>query len=171
MKSKMYSRPIITSGRGALGSCPPAAKLRSPIYFKIQISLHTSLAFNSIVISELTLLLKMYIIIASGAGYETDFFRTNLRRGREKASQFSALITRIPTQSRFWSTFLFLNIPKNQFHTLLSGKFFVWSKKIFYSVDSPFGKLNVEINFKIYGEINFVASEIFFSLIETIYFM
>ena len=53
MKSKMYSRLIITSGRGALGSCHPAAKLRSPIYFKIQISLHTSLAFNSIVISEL----------------------------------------------------------------------------------------------------------------------
>ena len=31
------------------------------------------------------------------------------------ASQFSALITRIPTQSRFWSTFLFSNNPKNPF--------------------------------------------------------
>ena len=131
MKSKMYSRPIITSGRGALVTLLP--NLRSPIFFKIQISLHTSLAFNSTVISELIeldnsfslvwetkqlhnflsgkykkfacnllkinlskfcyislvsekffhlkkgkikLLLKMYIITASGAGYETDFFGT-----------------------------------------------------------------------------------------------
>ena len=89
MKSKMYSRPIITSGRGALVTLLP--NLQSPIFFKIQISLHTSLAFDSIVISvislvsekffhlkkgKIKLLLKMYLISASGAGYETDFFGT-----------------------------------------------------------------------------------------------
>ena len=50
MKSKMYSRPIITSGRGALVTLLP--NLQSPIFFKIQILLHTSLAFNPFDISE-----------------------------------------------------------------------------------------------------------------------
>ena len=58
MKSKMYSRPIITSGRGALVTLLP--NLQSPIFFKIQISLHTSLAFNSIVISVISLVSEKF---------------------------------------------------------------------------------------------------------------